>query len=64
MKILQVGSIPPELGGTTRGGVANHIWELSENLAKRGHEVAILADNLPCEKTLPEVEKGVRIYGF
>ena len=63
MKILQVGPIPPEVGGRTTGGVATHAWELSINLAKSGHEVAILADNFPNPPQSPITKDGVKIYG-
>jgi len=62
MKILQIGSLPPEVGGQTKGGLASHVWDLSRNLAKRGHEVCVIADNLPYKK-IPEVTEGVIIYG-
>ena len=63
MRILQVGPVPPEVGGTTMGGVATHAWELSTHLAKRGHEVAILADNFPAASQAPVTVDGVKIYG-
>lgn len=47
MRILQVGAIPPEVGGTVRREIATHAWELTEYLSGRGHSVAILADNFP-----------------
>jgi len=64
MRILQVGPIPPEIGGKTVGGVATHVWDLSRHLAKRGHEVAILADNFPSSIEMPAIKEGVKIYGF
>ena len=64
MRILQVGPIPPEIGGKTVGGVATHVWDLSRHLAKRGHEVAILADNFPDPPEIPVIKEGVKIYGF
>lgn len=64
MKILQIGPIPPEVGGKTVGGVATHVWDLSRHLVKRGHEVAILADNFPSHPQIPLVKEGVKIYGF
>jgi len=42
-----VGPVPKKLGGTTTGGVATHVWELSQSLASEGHQVAIVADNVP-----------------
>lgn len=44
MRILQVGPLPPELGGKRAGGVATHLVELSVRLQSSGHEVAVLAD--------------------
>ena len=64
MRILQVGPIPPEIGGRTVGGVATHVWDLSRHLVKRGHDVAILADNFPNPPEIPVIKEGVRIYGF
>jgi glycosyltransferase involved in cell wall biosynthesis len=64
MKILQVGPIPPEVGGKTVGGVATHVWDLSTHLARRGYEVAILADNFHNPTEIPIIKEGVEIYGF
>lgn len=64
MKILQVGPIPPEIGGKTVGGVATHVWDLSMHLAKRGHNVAILADNFLNTPAIPIIKDGVKVYGF
>ncbi len=59
MRILQVGPIPPEVGGQTRGGVATHVWGLATHLVKRGHQVGILADNY---RGAHEIIEGVEIY--
>jgi len=64
VRILEVGPIPPEVGGSITGGVATHTWGLSTHLAKRGHEVAILADNFSNPPQVPVVKDSVRIYGF
>jgi glycosyltransferase involved in cell wall biosynthesis len=64
MRILQIGPIPPDVGGKTSGGVASHVWDLSNNLVKRGHEVAILADNYPDAHHVPVKKDGVIIYSF
>ncbi|MBC7095437.1 glycosyltransferase family 4 protein [Thermococcus sp.] len=45
MRILQVGPIPPEVGGKTAGGVATVVWELSRNLTSMGHRVSIIVTN-------------------
>ena len=63
MKILQIGPLPPEVGGRTTGGVATHVWHLSKNLVERGHEVAVLASNFLSTSARPIVNRGVRIYG-
>jgi len=63
MKILQIGPLPPEVGGRTTGGVATHVWHLSKNLAERGHEVAVFASNFLSTSVRPNVNCGVRIYG-
>ena len=63
MKILQIGPLPPEVGGRTTGGVATHVWHLSKNLVERGHEVAVLASNFLSTSVRPVVNHGVRIYG-
>jgi len=64
MRILQVGSIPPEVGGETFGGVATHVWDLSRHLAERGHEVAILADNLHNPAEIPLIKDKIKLYGL
>jgi glycosyltransferase involved in cell wall biosynthesis len=63
MRILQIGPVPPEIGGLTRGGVANHLWGLATHLAKRGHDVAILTDNYRTANQYPEIKENVEIYG-
>ncbi|MBA7698343.1 D-inositol 3-phosphate glycosyltransferase [subsurface metagenome] len=63
MRILQVGPVPPEVGGSTRGGVASHLWGLATYLAKRGHQVAILADNYRPSVNWSVMRNSVAIYG-
>jgi hypothetical protein len=60
MKILQIGPIPPEFGGGTRGGVATHVWDLSTHLAARNHQVAVLADNTFTDHKGPEIKEVLR----
>ena len=62
MRILQVGPVPPEVGGSTRGGVASHLWGLATHLAKRGHQVAILADNYRPSVNWSVMRNSVAIY--
>ncbi len=45
MRILQLGFVPIEAGGQGTGGIATHLWELSENLVKLGHRVQVFALN-------------------
>lgn len=63
MKILQVGPVPPEIGGKTVGGVATHLWDLSKSLSDRGHKLSILSDNFYCIKRGPLIKQGINIYG-
>lgn len=62
MRILQLGSIPPESGGRSAGGVATHSWELSTKLAANGHEVSLLANNFSSSSNPTQIE-GVDVYG-
>ncbi len=62
MRILQIGSAPPEVGGLTKGGLASHLWDLSINLRKKGHTIGIIADNIPYKKN-PEKKEGITVYG-
>ncbi len=43
-KILYIGSIPPEVGGQTCGGVATYTWELATQTHRNGYDVYILAN--------------------
>lgn len=61
MRILQIGPIPPEVGGATFGGVANHLWSLARHLATRGHVVGVLADNARSWHG-PRAIEGVRVH--
>lgn len=64
MKILQIGPVPPEMGGKTTGGVATHVRGLSAHLFKRGHEVGIFADNLSNNSQPSSIVEGIRIYKY
>jgi teichuronic acid biosynthesis glycosyltransferase TuaC len=64
VRILQIGPVPPEVGGKNIGGVANHTWDLSRNLFMRGHKVAIISDNISCQRNLFSIEKEIPIYGI
>jgi glycosyltransferase involved in cell wall biosynthesis len=51
IKILYVGSIPPEVGGKKSGGVATYSWELATTACKNGYDVYILTNtHNPLEK--------------
>lgn len=56
-RVLLVGPVSVEDGGTTMGGVAVHVSELARRLSELGHEVAIYADNIPTAAPL-ETEWG------
>lgn len=43
-KILFVGPVPPEVGGTSYGGIATHLWQLATHLKNRGFAVYILTN--------------------
>lgn len=62
MRILLVSPVPPEVGGADIGGIATHAWALATHLSAAGHEVAILADNVPYEGHLSAVLHGVVVY--
>ena len=63
MRILQVGPIPPDVGGRTRGGVATHVWSLANHLATQSHQVAVFADNYVSRHSRSEFKDAVEIYG-
>lgn len=64
MRVLQIGPVPPEWGGRDTGGIATHVAGLSAHLAARGHDVAVLADNVGhVRRGEPAMHEGVAIYG-
>jgi glycosyltransferase involved in cell wall biosynthesis len=63
IRILQIGPLPPEVGGRIRGGVATHVWNLAKHFTKLGHRVGVLAHNYSPMKDQPDVKDGVAIYG-
>jgi glycosyltransferase involved in cell wall biosynthesis len=46
IKILQIGPIPPEIGGQSYGGVATHLWGLAKQASKNGYDVYVFADTI------------------
>ena len=64
MRILQVGPIPLEQGGKTQGGVATHLWSLTDHAAKQGHVIAVLTDNYFSMKDTPDLRDGIQIFGI
>lgn len=64
MRILQIGPIPPELGGQTQGGVASNMWGLIKHLVEQGHQVGVLADNYYSKRKVPKLWGDVQIYGI
>ncbi|MHA1249035.1 MAG: glycosyltransferase family 4 protein [Candidatus Helarchaeota archaeon] len=63
IRILQIGPIPIEKGGINIGGVATHLWDLS-NFLKKNFEVGILAINSFEPKKNPVNIDGIKIYGI
>ncbi len=57
-RLLLVGLVPPEAGGSIACGVACHVLELAEQAAARGFETAILA---PLRPGAPDAARGVRL---
>lgn len=64
MRILQIGPIPPEVGGRTGGGVATHLWALAANLVKEGHTVGALGDNYYPQDVLFDIKDGIHLFGL
>jgi glycosyltransferase involved in cell wall biosynthesis len=64
MRILNIGPIPPEIGGQTGGGVASHLWALAGNLAKQGHTVGVLSRNSYTRDSQADERDGVQLYGL
>lgn len=46
MKICLVGSLPVELGGKVKGGIASHIGELAKHLTLKQHQVVLFANDV------------------
>lgn len=57
LRLLLVGLVPPEAGGSIACGVARHVLELAEQASARGYEVAILA---PLRPGVPEYRADIR----
>ena len=64
MRILQVGPIPPEVGGQTGGGVASHLWALAAHLTNQGHTVGVLSDNYLAKDPSFENIDDIQIFGL
>ncbi|MFQ1728165.1 glycosyltransferase family 4 protein [Aeromonas veronii] len=43
MKIIQIGPVTPEFGGTFVGGIATHLTQLVEHMSRKGFEIKILS---------------------
>ena len=58
MKIVQIISYyPPHLGG-----MENAVKEMSENLAKRGHQVEVFTSNIGCKNVKLRSTKNLKIH--
>ncbi|TKR25461.1 glycosyltransferase family 4 protein [Natronomonas salsuginis] len=64
MKVLQIGPLPPSVGGKTSGGVHTHVWQLSKKLVEQGHDVAVFAENIITKTSKPKIIDGVSIFGM
>jgi glycosyltransferase involved in cell wall biosynthesis len=63
-RVALVGPVPPELGGSTSGGVATHQAYLAAGLVAAGLEAYLLATNAtrPCSGPLPTLPmRGLRL---
>ncbi len=58
-KVLLVGPIAPELGGTAVGGIANHMQELAYVLMNNGHSVGVMYFS----QTKSYEINGINVYG-
>ena len=63
MRILQIGPIPPEVGGQTGGGVAAHMWALASHLVKQEYTVGVFGGNYYTKKLSPEIIDGIHLFG-
>ena len=58
MKVVQVVSYyPPHLGG-----MENAVKEISENLAKRGHQVKVFTSDIGCKNVKLRSTKNLKIH--
>jgi glycosyltransferase involved in cell wall biosynthesis len=64
MRILQIGPIPPEVGGQTGGGVASHLWALAPALVNHGHTVGVLGDNFLVKDPSSVKRDSVQLFGL
>lgn len=59
MKILQVTALyPPHIGG-----IENHVFQLSQNLVSRGHEISVYTSNIPKNEKY-QITNGVKVHRF
>lgn len=57
-RLLLVGLVPPEAGGSIACGVATHVWELARQASVSGYDVSILA---PLRPDAPSAPGGIRM---
>lgn len=62
VKILQIGPVPPEAGGAFVGGIASHVWSLTEQLTKSGCKASILTDSYSVKEQCPTSVNDIKIY--
>ncbi|MBK8654059.1 MAG: glycosyltransferase family 4 protein [Haliscomenobacter sp.] len=59
MRVLMISKSLPH---TYKGGIQTHVWELSQSLLQRGHEVSILTAGSLKKGARTWEDQGVRIY--
>lgn len=64
MRILLVTPLTPEWGGVDIGGIAVHAQALARHLTQAGHDVAVIADNVPFASPWPRREDSVAVFGI
>lgn len=62
VKVLMIGTLPPELGSKNYGGVARVVWDLARTL--HDHEVDIAVGGIGKYYRKFQTRKGINIYGI
>lgn len=59
MRILMISKALPQ---SFKGGIQTHVWELSQSLRKRGHEVSILTAGSLRRGVTTRMVEGIQVY--